>query len=55
VAYFAMTSAERAKLWTNETFLNVDAARHYPDGGTAAFMAARVQCAVDDAGALSAW
>ena len=39
--FFAVHSAERAKLWVNETFLYVDAARHYPDGGTAAYLGAR--------------
>jgi hypothetical protein len=39
--FFAVTSSERAKLWTNETFLYLDAARHYPEGGTAAFLTAR--------------
>jgi hypothetical protein len=39
--WFGVTSSVRAKLWTNETLLNLDAAKHYPDGGTAAFMAAR--------------
>jgi hypothetical protein len=39
--FFAVRSAERAKLWVNETFLYVDAARHYPDGGTAAYLDAR--------------
>jgi hypothetical protein len=53
-ASFAVTSAERAKLWTNETFLNVDAARHYPDGGTAAFMAARSAAQQGDAAAAVA-
>jgi tetratricopeptide (TPR) repeat protein len=40
-AFFAVHSAERAKLWTNDTFLYLDAARHYPQGGTAAFLSAR--------------
>jgi len=39
--FFAFTSADRAKLWTNDTLLNLDAARHYPNGGSAAFLAAR--------------
>jgi len=39
--FFAVRSAERAKLWVNETFLYVDAARHYPNGGTAAYLGAR--------------
>lgn len=38
---FAWQSAARARLWTNETLLYIDAARHYPEGGTAAFLAAR--------------
>ncbi len=38
---FALSSAERAKLWRRETFLLVDAATHYPDGGTASFLRAR--------------
>ena len=53
-AYFAFASAERAKLWTNEIFLNVDAARHYPDGGTAAFMVARSAAQQGDATAAVA-
>ena len=38
---FGARSHERAKLWRNETLLLVDAARHYPDGGTAHYLRAR--------------
>lgn len=38
---FGLSSAERAKLWRRETFLLVDAAAHYPEGGTASFLRAR--------------
>jgi tetratricopeptide (TPR) repeat protein len=38
---FAGTSFERARLWRSETLLNLDAARHYPDGGSARFLRAR--------------
>jgi len=41
LVWFGVSTSERAKLWTNETLLNLDAALHYPDGGTAALMAAR--------------
>jgi hypothetical protein len=39
--FFAVASLDRARLWSNPTFLYLDAARHYPEGGTAAFLAAR--------------
>jgi tetratricopeptide (TPR) repeat protein len=38
---FAVQSADRARLWHSETLLLLDAARHYPDGGTAHFLRAR--------------
>jgi tetratricopeptide (TPR) repeat protein len=41
VALFAATSFERARLWQSETLLNLDAARHYPEGGSARFLRAR--------------
>jgi tetratricopeptide (TPR) repeat protein len=40
-ALFALTSFERARLWRSETLLNLDAARHYPEGGSARFLRAR--------------
>jgi hypothetical protein len=40
-ALFAAASFERARLWQSETLLNLDAARHYPDGGSARFLRAR--------------
>jgi hypothetical protein len=52
--FFAVHSAERAKLWVNETFLYVDAARHYPEGGTAAFLSARRAARQGDATAAVA-
>jgi tetratricopeptide (TPR) repeat protein len=51
---FAFTSADRAKLWTNETLLNLDAARHFPEGGSAAFLAARRAAQQGDAAAAVA-
>ena len=38
---FAFWSEARARLWRAETLLLFDAARHYPEGGTAAFLRAR--------------
>ncbi len=38
---FASQASARARLWQNENLLLVDAARHYPDGATAHFLAAR--------------
>jgi hypothetical protein len=49
--FFAWNSAARAKLWTNETLLYLDAARHYPDGGTAALLSARRSAQQGDAAA----
>jgi hypothetical protein len=40
-AVFALGSAERSRLWRDETLLMLDAARHYPDGATAHYLAAR--------------
>ncbi len=39
--FFAVQSAARAELWQSELRLLVDAAQHYPDGGTASFLRAR--------------
>ena len=41
VVLFAAASFERARLWQSETLLNLDAARHYPEGGSARFLRAR--------------
>ncbi len=41
IAFFAAASFERARLWQSETLLNLDAARHYPEGGSARFLRAR--------------
>jgi protein O-mannosyl-transferase len=38
---FALQSAARAPLWRSETLLLLDAAKHYPEGGTAYFLRAR--------------
>ncbi len=38
---FAWQAAARAALWQNETRLLLDAAEHYPEGGTASFLRAR--------------
>lgn len=38
---FGARSAARASLWKSETKLLLDAARHYPEGGTASFLDAR--------------
>jgi hypothetical protein len=40
-AFFGVRSAERAGVWRNETYLLLDAARHYPDGGPANLLRAR--------------
>jgi hypothetical protein len=39
--FFAVQSSARAELWRSELFLLVDAAEHYPEGGTASFLRAR--------------
>jgi tetratricopeptide (TPR) repeat protein len=52
--FFAVQSAERAKLWANEIFLYLDAARRYPEGGTAAFLDARRAARQGDAAAAVA-
>jgi tetratricopeptide (TPR) repeat protein len=39
--FFAFHAAERARLWRGETWLLLDAAAHYPEGSTAAFLRAR--------------
>jgi hypothetical protein len=38
---FAFHSAERARLWRDETFLMLDSARRYPDGATAHYLEGR--------------
>jgi len=38
---FAIQTDRRAQLWRGETFLLLDAAKHYPDGATACFLRAR--------------
>jgi hypothetical protein len=38
---FCVVSAGRARLWRSETLLLLDAAQHYPEGGTAAYLRAR--------------
>jgi hypothetical protein len=50
-AVFALRTAERTPIWRNETRLLVDAAAHYPEGGTAAFLRARSAAQVGDVGA----
>ena len=49
-AVFAVRTAERTPLWRNETRLLVDAAAHYPEGGTAAFLRARSAAQLGDVG-----
>ena len=49
--FFAVGSSARAQLWSNATLLYLDAARHYPEGGTAAFLAARSAAQQGDAAA----
>jgi hypothetical protein len=39
--FFAVQSAARAELWRSELRLLLDAAEHYPEGGTASFLRAR--------------
>jgi len=41
IGLFAVESFGRARLWQSETLLNLDAAHHYPDGGSARFLRAR--------------
>ena len=53
-AVFAVRTAERTPLWRNETRLLVDAAAHYPEGGTAAFLRARSAAQLGDVGAAVA-
>ena len=38
---FGMHSTSRARHWRSETFLLLDAAQHYPEGGTAYYLRAR--------------
>jgi hypothetical protein len=49
-AVFGVRTWERARLWRNETWLLMDAAAHYPDGGTAHFLRARRAAQVGDVG-----
>ncbi len=51
---FAFAASERARLWRDETLLLVDAARHYPDGGTAYYLSARRAAQQGDATAAVA-
>ena len=46
---FAWQAATRAALWQNETRLLLDAAQHYPEGGTASFLRARSAAQQGDA------
>ncbi len=46
---FAWQAAARARLWQNETRLLLDAAQHYPEGGTASFLRARSAARQGDA------
>ncbi len=45
---FAAHASRRAALWSNETRLHLDAARHYPEGGTAKFLEARRAAQAED-------
>jgi hypothetical protein len=47
-ALFAVQSRGRARLWTSETLLNLDAARHFPEGGSARFLRARAAAQAGD-------
>jgi tetratricopeptide (TPR) repeat protein len=47
-ALFAAWSFGRARLWQSETLLNLDAARHYPEGGSARFLRARAAAQAGD-------
>lgn len=49
-----LRSAGRARLWNHETLLLLDAARHYPDGGTAHFLEARAAAGRGDVDAAVA-
>jgi len=40
-AALALASSGRARLWRSETLLNLDSARHYPEGASARFLRAR--------------
>ena len=48
VLLFAWQASGRAALWRGETWLLLDAATHYPDGSTAAFMRARSAAQLGD-------
>jgi tetratricopeptide (TPR) repeat protein len=47
-ALFAAQSFGRARLWQSETLLNLDAARHYPEGASARFLRARAAAQAGD-------
>ena len=47
-AAMALGSFDRARLWRSETLLNLDAARHYPEGGSARFLRARAAAQAGD-------
>ena len=53
-ALFAFVSAERARLWRDETLLLLDAARRYPNGATAFYLNARRAAQQGDASAAVA-
>jgi len=46
--FFAVQSTARAKLWQSELRLLLDAAEHYPEGGTASFLRARSAAQLGD-------
>jgi hypothetical protein len=48
-ALFTVAAGERARLWRDETLLLLDAARRYPDGATAHYLAARRAAQAGDA------
>ncbi len=48
IALFASASFGRARLWQSETLLNLDAARHYPEGASARFLRARAAAQAGD-------
>jgi hypothetical protein len=51
---FAVQASARARLWQNETYLLLDAARHYPDGSTAHYLRARSAAREGDAARAAA-
>ena len=52
--FFAWQASERASLWRDEVYLLLDAAQHYPDGATAAFLRARSAAQLGDVDAAVA-